>query len=88
MQSWLDCYIKSLNESDKSKVSYNDASNFYHFGDGKRVCSTKSVKLPAVISQKPVTNESDVVDCDVPFLMSRSSMKRGNNCISTPRMTL
>ena len=56
-------------------------SNFYLFGDGKRVCSTKSVKLPAVIGQQPVTIESDVGDvvyCDVPLLMSRSSMKRAN----------
>ena len=77
-QSWLDCYIESLNKSDKSKVSYNEASNFYHFGDGKRVCSMKSVKLPAVIGQQPVTTESDVVYCDVPLLMCRSSMKRAN----------
>ena len=34
--------------------------------------------LPAVIDQQPVTIESDVVDCDVPLLMSRSSMKRAN----------
>ena len=77
-QSWLDCYIESLNESDKSKVSYNDTSNFYHFGDGTTVCSTKSVKLPAVIGQKPVTTESDVIDCDISLLMLRSSMKRVN----------
>ena len=38
----------------------------------------KSVKLPAVIRQQPVTIESDVVDCDVPLLMSISSMKRAN----------
>ena len=77
-QSWLDCYIESLNESDKSKVSYNDTSNFYHFRDGKTVCSTKSVKLPAVIGQQPVTTESDVVDCDISLLMLRSLMKRVN----------
>ena len=77
-QSWLDCYIESLNESNKSILSYNEASNFYRFGDGKRICSTKSVKLPVVIGQQPVTIESDVVHCDVPLLMSRSSMKRSN----------
>ena len=38
----------------------------------------RSVKLCAVIGQQPVTIESDVVDCDVPLLMSRSSMKRAN----------
>ena len=38
----------------------------------------EEVKLPAVIGQQPVTIESDVVDCDVPLLMSRSSMKRAN----------
>ena len=77
-QSRLDCYIESLNESDKSEVSYNEASNFYHFGNGKRVCSMKSVKLPAVISQQPVNIESDIVDCDVPLLISRFSMKSAN----------
>ena len=38
----------------------------------------KSVKLPAVIGQQPVTIESDVVDCNAPLLMSRSSMKRAD----------
>ena len=51
-QSWLDCYIESLNESDKSKVNSNEASNFHRLGDGKRA---KSVKLPAVIGHQPVT---------------------------------
>ena len=55
-QSWfIDCYIESLNESDKSKVSYNEASNFNSFGDGKRVCSTKSVLSYLLLS---VSNQS------------------------------
>ena len=57
-QTWLECYIGSLNKHDKSKVSHHKALNFYRFGDGKRVCSTKRVKLPAVIENQPVTIES------------------------------
>ena len=75
-QTWSNCYTDSLNEHDKSEVSYHKASNFYRFGNGKRVCSTKSVKLPAVIGNQPVTTES--VGCDVLLLMSRYSMKKAN----------
>ena len=72
---WLKCYIDSLNEKDKNLIEYRKSSNKFKFGDGNKVCSQQLVKIPAVIGQSEVFIETDVVDKDIPLLLSKKSMK-------------
>ena len=77
-QAWLNTYLNSLNESDQSKVSYRNSSSSYRFGDGNKVMATKSVQMPAVIGNQSVMIETDIVQSDIPLLLSRSSKKKAN----------
>ena len=47
------------------------------FGDGKLVSSEKSVSIPCRVAGRGVTIIIDVVNCDIPLLLSKRAMKRG-----------
>ena len=46
---WLKCYVTSLSEEDKSQIVETESTSTFRFGDGKRYCSLKRLKLPCRI---------------------------------------
>ena len=75
---WLEEYISALPTCDKSAVSYFANSTFYRFGDGVRVESKKSARIPAYIGSKKVFINTDIVEKDIPLLLSKAFMKSNN----------
>ena len=73
---WFQTYLDSLEENDKSKISYKSSSNKFKFGDGKKVNSLKQAKIPATIGNVETIIQTDIVESDIPLLLSKSSMKR------------
>ena len=47
----------------------------FKFGGGERLKSKGEHNLPAVIAGKEVTIKTDVVESDIPLLLSRQSIK-------------
>ena len=75
---WLKCYIDTLDEKDKDLIVYSASNNKFKFGDGNKVCSQHLVKFLSLIGQKEVFIETDVVNKDIPLLLSKTSMKNAN----------
>ena len=75
---WLEEYINALPAKDKSAVSYFANSTFYRFGDGVRVESKKSARIPAYVGSKKVFINTDIVEKDIPLLLSKAFMKNAN----------
>ena len=73
---WLDEYMKGLSDYDKSKVIEATSSSTFTFGDGVKVYSKKKVTLPCKFGNINVSLTTDVVDCKIPLLMSKFSMKK------------
>ena len=48
-ESWLDCYIESLNEKERQQISYQESTRKFRFGDNKVYDSKTCVKIPAHI---------------------------------------
>ena len=65
----------------QKKIPYEEGTKCFKFGDGLKVKSLKKVTLPCVIAKMNVEIISDVVDADIPLLLSKTAMKRA-------RMTL
>ena len=65
----------------KKKIPYEEGTKCFKFGDGLKVKSLKKVTLPCVIAKMNVKIISDVIDADIPLLLSKTAMKRA-------RMTL
>ena len=77
-ESWLTNYLDTLTESDRSKVVVEKSSNSFRFGNGKSLNSEKMVTFPAQIGKEDIMIKSDVIDSDLPLLLSKSAMKKAN----------
>ena len=75
---WLDQFIQILDKIDQDQIKFNNSSHIYQFGDGRKIKAIKSAQIPAIIGSKKFQIETDVIEGDIPLLLSKSSMKRGN----------
>ena len=60
----------------KKKIHTWVGSKTFKFEDGIKLESLKMVILPCVFSKMDVKIKSDVVDADIPLLLSKRAMKR------------
>lgn len=74
-QLWYSCYIESLPAEERMQVKEYKSNQLFKFGDGVSVGSIKTVEFPALIGKVSVVIVSDVVDCNIPFLLSMNSMR-------------
>ncbi|CAC5406209.1 unnamed protein product [Mytilus coruscus] len=61
---------------DSACSSTEDGNKVFKFGGGTRLKSIGEYSLPAVIAGKDVIIRTDVVDSDIPLLLSRTAMKK------------
>ena len=74
-KTWLHSYLSSLKENDREKVLRREGHKIFKFGGGTKLKSVGEYELPVCIVGKPVTVKTDVVDSDIPLLLSRTAMK-------------
>ena len=53
----------------------------FKFGDNKMIKSNRCVKIPVKIAEIPVILSTDVIDYDIPLLLSKETMKKANTQI-------
>ena len=73
-QNWLKCFEDSLDEGVSIKKRSSCAT--FKFGNGRPVQSLKKVALPVTIENDKISQETDVVDTDIPLLLSKTTMKK------------
>ena len=73
---WLKSYIQTLSEEEKMKIEEEESETTFRFGDGNMYKSLSKVKFPVNIIGKRAYVTADVVNCSVPLLFSKKSMKR------------
>ena len=78
---WLQCYLDSLNKEESAKVQSQSSSKVFRFGDGKCYEATRKVTIPAMIGDTEVHIETQVVNCDLPLLLSKNSMQKARTKI-------
>ena len=81
-EKWYINFLKTHPSMNSHEIQENkESSSVFRFGDGKAVKSKMSVTLPVSIGQKKVNLETDVVDADIPLLLSKASMKKSETTI-------
>ena len=80
--AWLQRYTDFLSDNDRAKLKEESSEKSFTFGDGVMVTSVKRVTLPCFIGKKRATIVTDVVNCNIPLLMSKTSMKRAKMSIN------
>ena len=77
-KTWIDCYIESLNDKEKELIKSYNSENIFKFGDGRKVKSLQKVIIPAKIGTENVLIETDVVNEEIPLLLSKETMKKAD----------
>ena len=81
-KTWMECYVDGLPAENREKVVYKPSLNSFKFGSGSIFPSLYKAKLPAVVGGKKIMIETDVVDSDIPMLLSKSAMKKADTSIN------
>ena len=68
-------HAESLGDEDGAKVSCAPGMKTFDFGGGEKLQSLASYSIPAVLAGRDVTISTDVVDSDLPLLLSLTSME-------------
>ena len=80
-QSWLNCYLETLNSDDLKQVKEEETHSSFKFGDGNGMKSVKKVTIPAKIAGVNIYIVTEVIDGDLPLLLSKDSMKKAETRI-------
>ena len=76
-QQWLDDYLSNLCDEELAMVREEKSSCTFTFGDGETYRSTRRVIFPCWIGVVRSELSTDVVECNLPLLISKQSMKKG-----------
>ena len=71
--------LKHFKDSVTDNLQTFDSNKPFRFGDGQIIKSFNKVILPAKIGDVKCKIETEVVDADIPLLLSKTSLKKGGN---------
>ena len=80
-QVQLDCYLQSLRNEDQQSVRKEKSETSFWLGNGKVFKSIKRVFLPAFIANKNVLLSTEVIENDIPLLLSKEAIKKAKTYI-------
>ena len=80
---WLETYLTSLPSEQRSNVKMIPSTKIFKFGAGGRIRSLGQCVIPAYLAGRPVRISTDVVDSDIPLLLSKPAMKKAGVKIDT-----
>ena len=76
-RKWFTEYAESLSEIERSNLQTETSRAMFRFGDSEPMTSMKKVLLPITLTDKKMYLPTDVVDADVPLLLSKETLKNG-----------
>ena len=78
-EKWLNNYLNTLSQKDKESVTYEHSNNYYKFGSGSKIKAKRNVTIPAIVGDKSIKIKMDIIDGEIPLLLSREFMKKTNS---------
>ena len=73
---WMTCYLDTTKSDDLRKVETRPSSTTFKFKNGTQVKSQKLTKVHSIVGGKNTFIKTDVVVCDIPFLLSKDAIKK------------
>ena len=75
-QNWFEAFRDSLSDVDSAKIEENPGTKLFRFGGGTVLGSKGSFKIPVYVAGMNLYIVTDVVESDIPLLLSKSAMKK------------
>ena len=75
-EKWMENFIERLSDEERERMKIEPSEQSFTFGDGVSVPSLRRVTMPCWMGGIPGEISTDVIDRDIPLLLSKKSMKR------------
>ena len=75
-EQWIEDFLERLRVKSDQSISRVSSNKVFHFGGGEKLHSKGSLKFPCLIAGQPVTINTDVVESNIPLLLSIKAMKK------------
>ena len=75
-EEWMNKFIEKLSDEERERMTIESSEQSFTFGDGVPVPSLRRVTMPCWMGGVPGTISTDVIDGEIPLLLSKKSMKR------------
>ena len=75
-KQWFDNFKANLTKHSLDEIQYFPKSTRFKFGDGRKVQSTMRVIFPVMLAGKYCKINAEIVDENIPLLLSKSSVRR------------
>ena len=79
---WLDDYLSDFSDVERGSIVQEQSEAKFTFGDGTTVTSSKCLTVPCMIGGLRGSIKTEVVDCNIPLLLSKSSMKKAKMVVN------
>ena len=87
-RKWMQEYTETLTDKEKSSITRSTSERQYRFGNNEPIKATEHIKVPMTIASEKVFVDVDIVDADIPLLLSKNSLQKakatmdlGNNVL-------
>ena len=87
-RNWISHYKETLDESQLRLMTSEKCATPFRFGDGLEVMSTEKTKIPGCIGQSKIMIEANIVEKDLPLLLSKASLKKAGAVLDFTNDTL
>ena len=78
---WVNCFLESLDETEVEKIYIKDSNETFKFGKGDSIHSSGKIVIPVEFGRQKVTIESDIVEADIPLLLSKEALKKAGTIL-------
>ena len=79
---WLEEFMGEFSDFERGNIVEEKSKATFTFADGVTVPSLKCVTVPCSIGGMRGNIKTDVVDCNIPLLLSKKSMKKANMIVN------
>ena len=82
-RKWFSQHIELLTPEDRGLITYEPSNRSYKFGHGPAEKASTMVRFPIYLGSKKVFLEADVLEHDLPLLLSKATLKRAHARLNT-----
>ena len=87
-ERWINNYTATLSEKDCKDIEFLPSSQAFTFGDGRSVRSNRKMSFPVWMGGKRGHLTTDVVDSNIPLLLSVNVMEQAGMILNFKRAEL
>ena len=78
---WYGCFTDSLPSTLQQEIVKGNSSTCFKFGDGAVIPSMMNSIIPACINGMKINIQTEVIDSEIPLLLSKDAMKKANTIL-------